>query len=198
MARVNWDENKIKNSLLFMVKKTKRARMPTHSEMIEFYGDNRLANAVRRHGGTNYWAEKLGLEAKDCESKTGADYESVFCDQVFTETGLEPQRTKPRYPYDVLVGNSVKVDVKIGVRVGASSKYFSFNLEKSEQTCDVFAVYCLNDDYEQEKVYIIPASVLSGKTQLSFGLKDSKYNIYENRWDIIQKCHDFWESVEGK
>lgn len=198
MERIKWNESKIKNSLLFMVKKTKQTHMPTHSEMIEFYGDNRLANAVRRHGGTSYWANELGLETKDCESKTGSDYESIFCEQVFAKTGLEPQKTKPRYPYDVLVGNSVKVDVKSGVRVGASSKYFSFNLEKSEQTCDVFAVYCLNDDYEQEKVYIIPASVLSGKTQLSFGVCKSKYDQFENRWDIIQKCHEFWESVKAK
>lgn len=197
MERTNWNEDRIKNSLLFIVGKTKQTHMPTHSEMIEFYGDNRLSNAVRRHGGTNYWASVLGLEMKDCESKSGADYESIFCEQVFAKTGLEPQRTKPRYPYDVLVGGSVKVDVKSGVRVGKTSKYFSFNLEKKEQTCDVFVVYCLNDNYEQEKVYVIPANVLSGKTQLSFGIVESKYDIYLDRWDIISKCYDFWEGVGG-
>ena len=187
MLKEKWDSEKIESSLKQMIQKTGQSYMPTHSEMIEFFGNNKLCNAVRRHGGTKYWAEKIGFAQKQCESKTGSDYEQIFCNQVIEKFNVDAQLTPIRYPYDVLVDGSVKVDVKSGCTVGSGSKYYSFNLEKALQTCDIFAVYCLDENMNQAKMYIIPASVLSGKTQLAFGILKTKYSIYENRWDILNE-----------
>lgn len=196
MENTQWTYEKIKSAINEIVETTGQDHMPTHSEMISFYGDNKLANAVRRHGGTEYWALELGFPCKSCESKTGRRYENLFVQQLFEKTGIESELTQIRYPYDVLASGSVKVDVKSGFKVGYESKYFSFNLEKKDPTCDVFVVYCLSDDEKIEKTYIIPACVMTGKKQLSLGVGKSKYDKFIDRWDIIEKMVSFFDEIK--
>ncbi len=181
---MKWNEEKIINALTVMVKATKQKTMPTHTEINNFYGDYKLTNAIRRHGGTRYYAHLLGLEIKECESQFGEIYEDTFISDLHNKLGLTGVKTIPRYPYDVLVEDAVKIDVKASKPYSHKKyKWYSCNLEKKQQTCDIFVIYCI--DNENTKLYIIPAAVLSGKSQFSIGTQTSMYDKYLNRWDII-------------
>ncbi len=186
VTKTEWNEAKIISCINEMVNKTGNNQMPTHSEMDKFYGNYCLSNAVRRHGGTKYFANKMGLEIKNCESKFGEDFELRCINDIMLKLNLEAEKMQIRYPYDVLVENSVKIDVKSCT----GKQYYSFNLEKAHQTCDIFVFYCIKND-EVEKIYIVPSSVLCGKTQFAVGMNSSKYDKYLNRWDIIKHYNDF-------
>lgn len=190
-----WDEERIKKEVLYMVEKTEQKTFPTHSEMKDFYGDYKLSNAVRRHGGTKYWADKLGMECKQCESEFGYEFEEFCKIELLEKYNLDSELCPVRHPYDVLVERCAKVDVKVAVPFEnyGRSRYYSFNLEKREQTCDFYVFYCLLNN-EINKTYIVPSIVMSGKKQFVIGTKKSFYDNYLNRWDLIK---DFIEFVKG-
>ena len=182
-----WDERTIGNALRKMVNATGQTTMPTHTEMHSFYGNYSLSNAIRRNGGTHYWASKLGLDTKNCESKVGEAFEERFKSDLFAHTMLLSESMPIRYPYDVLVEGAVKVDVKASHLYRKDGfGFYSCNLGKTYQTCDIFVVYCLKDDGEIDRVYIIPSSRLNGQKQLTIGQHNSKYDAYIEKWDIIE------------
>ena len=100
----------------------------------------------------------------------------------------------PRYPYDLLVGNNIKVDVKVSKMYNNTIKMYTFNLEKRFPTCDIFVAYCIDDNKNIVKTYVIPSAILSGITQLSVGIDKSKYDIYLDKWDIVDKYAKFYAS----
>lgn len=51
-------------------------------------------------------------------------------------------------------------------------------------------MYCLDEIENVIKTLIIPSIVLYGKTQLAVG-KTSKYDIYKDRWDLIEMYNNF-------
>ena len=186
-----WNEKKILDSIKEMVAETGQKTMPTHKEIFDFFGNYKLTNAMAKRKGTKYYADVLGLQIKDCESKMGEETEFYCAMQIREFLGLESESTHRRHPYDLLVENAVKIDVK-SARIFISkneTKYFTFNLEKPQQTCDIFVFYCMENGVPI-RTLVIPSYVLSGKTQLAIGSK-SKYDKYENRWDLIQKYYDF-------
>lgn len=187
-----WTDEKIRRSIIEMMQKTGQKTFPTHSEMDAFYGDKKLSNAVSKHGGTEKFANLLNLSVKPCESKFGKSFEDFCAESIWNLYGFNVEKMKPKYPYDLLVDNSVKIDVKAGhiYKTQDGSKFFTFNIEKDKQTCDIFVCYCLSKDGKIEKVLIIPACVLSGKTQLSVG-KNSRYDNYIDAWHLVQEYRDF-------
>lgn len=189
-----WNANLIEKGIKDVVEKAKINYFPTHSVIKEITGSYALSNAIRRHGGTRYWAEKLGFEIKPSESKFGEEYE-LECMKVLKHFGYRCEKTPVRYPYDLLVENNIKVDVKCSNPYhGKTGDFYTFNLEKSKPTCDIFVCYCLEDDVIT-RVYIIPASALSGNTQLSIGKYTSKYDPYIDKWNYFQKYADFYQSM---
>ncbi len=189
---IKWSNEKIKEELCKMVEKTNQKTFPTHSELNDFFGDSCLSNAIRRHGGTSFWAHQLNMEEKESESKDGYSYELKCRNDIFSILQLESENMIPRYPYDLLVEKCVKIDTKVSNIYNArnGARFFTCNIEKRNQTCDVYVVYLKNDE-GKERVLIIPSIVISGKTQLSIGEHKSIYYKYENRWDIIEKYYKF-------
>ena len=116
------------------------------------------------------------------------------------EKGFDAERVnydEPRFPFDVLINGCVKVDVKVA-RVFGSDKqgYYSFNLEHKKHSCDFFVCYCLDSSGENiVKTYIIPASIMDGKSQLGVGLSQSKYDAYIGRYDLIGQTCEFYDSL---
>lgn len=185
-----WNEEKILQEVKKVVAKTGQKTMPTHKELFDFFGNYKLTNAMAKRKGTKYYANILGLSIKECESKMGEDNEFYCSIQINEILGLDSQKTAPRYPYDLLVENSVKIDVKSAKLFKINNtQYFTFNLEKTHQTCDLYVFYCIENDVIV-KTLIIPSYILSGKTQLSIGHK-SKYDKYIDRWDLILKYYHF-------
>lgn len=189
-----WNADLIEKGIKDVMRKAQINCFPTHSLIKEVTGSYALSNAIRRHGGTRYWAEKLNLEIKSCESKFGEEYE-LDCQRRLKNYGYRCEKMPVRYPYDLLVENSIKVDVKCGnLYQGKHGTFYTFNLEKAKPTCDLFVCYCLEND-EIKKVYVIPSSVLSGTTQLSIGRHISKYDPYIDKWNYFQKYADFYQSM---
>ena len=186
----NWTEEKIIVALTEMISATKQKTMPTHNEIKRFYGNCKLTNAMRRHGGTKHYANLLGLEIKKCESQFGETYENLFIDALQARFNYKCEKTSPRYPYDVLVEDAVKIDVKASNPYRHNNtRWYSCNIEKRQQTCDIYVIFCIDEG--TTKLYIIPSAVMSGKTQFSIGMNTSMYDKYLNRWDIISDYVNF-------
>lgn len=185
-----WNEELIEKAIIDVVNKTKIECFPTHSLIKEVTGSCALTNAISRHGGTRHWAEKLGLEIKPCESKFGEKYE-LLCMDKLQELGFDCKKMPVRYPYDLLVYDCIKVEVKSGnLYHGKTGEFYTFNLEKSNPTCDIFFCYCIEGN-GIDKVYVIPSIILSGKKQLSIGKSRSKYDVFREDWDIFNKYYCF-------
>lgn len=192
-----WSEEKIVEALRFMIDKCGMNTMPTHSEIRDFFGDNALVCAMSKRNGTKYYAKLLGMEIKECESKFGDQLEDFCVFQIQEKLGLDGEKTKPRYPYDILVNRNVKVDVKASRIFNnyGNAKYYTFNLKKKEQTCDIFVFYCINQNNEIEKTLVIPSTVLSGKNQLAVG-KSSMYDKYIDQWRFISDYNKFMTELQ--
>lgn len=162
-------------------------RMPTHREMTEYLGSYSLSCYVSKNGGSYAIAKSLGLGIKDSETKTGIKYEEHAID-LLNKLGFKCIHTGANsFPYDILVDNCVKIDVKASnlchVR---GSKYFSANMGHNHHACDVFIFFCI-ENCVISKTYIIPSFILDGIKQISVGYEKSKYDIYIDRWDIISR-----------
>ena len=110
---LKWSEEKIVEALRFMIDKCGMDTMPTHSEIREFFGDSALVCAMSKRNGTKHYAKLLGMGIKECESKFGDQLEDYCVLQIQEKLGLDGEKTKPRYPYDILVNRAVKVDLKV-------------------------------------------------------------------------------------
>lgn len=182
-----WNTERICKAIMEVVEMAGEKVMPSHKDMDGFFGNHKLSCAVSKHGGSKMFADILQLPLKSCETKFGEKFENLCAEKIQDEFGFDVEKTEPRHPYDLLVDNCVKVDVKAGkiTRTKDGREYYTFNLEKRHQTCDIFVCYCLNERNEIKKILVIPSCALSGKTQLSVGVKESKYDLYIDGWERI-------------
>lgn len=173
---------------------------PTHSEIENFYGNKALTNKISKSGGTKYWAKKVDLPIKNCESEFGDFYEKYSIADILKNTGLNSYQNKVGYPYDITVNKHIKVDVKASsvAENNKGYKYNTFNLEKEEPTCDIFILYCLNEKDIIHKTLVIPSCKLYNQTQLGTSVYgSSKWDKYINKWDIFNIFNDFYSSILG-
>lgn len=111
-------------------------RFPTHSEIEKFNENKSLTVKISKSGGTKYLASKLGYVVKNCESEFGDYFERYTINDIHKHTGLK------------------------------GYEYHSFSLEKRESTCDIYILYCLNNNNEIYKTVIIPSCHVYGQTQI--------------------------------
>lgn len=186
---IKWNEHKIKNEILKVMDMLNIDRMPSRSEMEEVLGDSKLVNAIAKRGGHYYWAEKLNIKIKESDTKTGIDYENI-AKKLFESKGYSVKPMPLLHPYDLLVNGCVKVDVKVSNpgRIG-KSRVHTFKTGKRYATCDLYAMFALDEKGEIERLLIIPGAELKVVT-LCIGSK-SKYNRFLNRWDLVDKHINF-------
>lgn len=190
---IKWSDELICTELKEVMRILGINTMPTHSQMDEVFGSEALTNAVVHHGGTMRFAKLIGAEIKECESKFGDKYENLCAKEISDRYGFVVEKMKPRYPYDLLVDGSVKVDSKVSKLYVNNKKkisFYTFNLEKKNPTCDVFVCYCINNNDQIVKTIIIPSSAVTGQTQLSTGVS-GRWDKYINNWDLIQRLAEF-------
>lgn len=189
-----WTDEKIKDAILEVMKKADIQTMPTHSQIMEVTQNNSLCCAISKHGGTVYWAEKLGLEIKKSESKYGYKYEQ-HCKEILISKGFECEKMQERYPYDLTANRNIKIDVKAGNLYSCKHGcFYTFNLEKRNPTCDIFVCFCI-DGEEIVKTYVIPSCVLQGIKQLTVGQKNSKYDKYKDNWSVLERYDEFYKQI---
>lgn len=194
-----WNEENTKEAIMEIVNSLKLKHFPSKRQIIDFCGNNALANRISRSGGSRYYADLLKLEIVNCESEFGNFFEELAIDEILENTGFSSLHTNVRYPYDLLTNGNIKVDVKASKKVknkNANFPYHSFNLEKREPTCDIFVFYCLDENMEIEKRVIIPSCLLSGKTQVGIGGL-SKWDAYIDKWEYFDIYNKFYDSVKS-
>lgn len=189
---MNWTEDLIEEKILEVVDFHGYGRMPTKKEIEDYYRDTALTNKISKTGGFEVWANKLQLPQKPCESMLAVQYEK-YTKKILEEKGLKCELTSTKHPYDILVNNSVKIDVKVSNLIEVNgSKAYAFNLEKKQPTCDLYVAYCLDEDKEIAKTYVVPAPVIAGQSKLALGVNKSIYDVYLDNWNLV-KLYD--ESV---
>lgn len=189
-----WDDTLIESEIRKTMKILNIDYFPTHSEIINLYGNRSLSCAISKHGGTEYWSKKLNIPIKKSETSYGGKYEKYAIKDILNHTGLVSTQTNTRHAYDLLVDGCVKVDVKAStINEGKSGKtrYYSFGLNKKEPTCDLFLFYGIDDNNSIRKTIIIPSASLVGQTQLGISIYDSVWDWYINKWELITEYDNF-------
>lgn len=193
--KTHWTQDKILLYVKACMSATGLTRMPSRSELSEYYGNDKLTNAIRRFPGGYYKiAEILNIEMKESETQFGK-YGEDLATKLLEEHGFAVERMSTRYAYDLYVNGSVKVDVKTArlSKTSGTAFYYSFNLEKRFPTCDVYFLITKNED--GESVYIVPASI--NQTQIGIGEKKTKYIKYQDRYDIIADMSKAFASAKS-
>jgi len=191
-----WNNELIKEGIELVMYKAGIETMPTVSVTKKVLGNSSLSNAISKNGGFNYWAARLNLEQLGCETSLGKDYETYCLMFIQNELDLNVKQMSYKYPYDLLVENNIKIDVKVGKLYMNKGSMYTFNLEKRAPTCDVFVAYCIDDNKDIIKTYVIPSSIMSGKTQLSVGINRSKYDIYLDNWNLVYTYNKFYNKLK--
>lgn len=186
------------DQILDMIKNVKNSLcisyMPTKSEMIKFYGNSTLSNAVSRHGGHKFFANLLELEFKNSCSLTG-DINEDFIKSILEDKGFKVEKMPARHPYDLLVNNNVRIDVKSANPILSKVKCMSefvFSINNQYPKCDIFIFVTILADGNKE-IYIIP-SCLIRQSQLGIG-ETSKYDCYKGRYDYIDTFSRLFDKV---
>ena len=137
--KTHWTQDKILLYVKACMSATGLTRMPSRSELSEYYGNDKLTNAIRRFPGGYYKiAEILNIEMKESETQFGK-YGEDLATKLLEEHGFAVERMSTRCAYDLYVNGSVKVDVKTARPSRANKSFcYSFNLEKRFPTCDIY------------------------------------------------------------
>lgn len=197
MERESWTYEKIKNQISFMVKEKDMNRMPSRSEVDTFFGDYKLSNAISKRKLWAPLAKELNLPLKNSETAFGKTYEAKAMEELIVK-GYEVRKMSQNFPYDLLVNDAVKIDVKASkLYCGSAGNFYSFNLEKQYSTCDCYILYLVGSQNETKDILIVPSPVVATNTQISVGEKKSKYHSYSKRWDYIDKYCKLADEVRG-
>lgn len=191
---MKWTNIKIEKEIKNVMNTLNISRMPSASEIKNVTNSNGLGIKITRTGGFKFWANKLNLKVKDSETNLGNEYE-VLIKEILEGKGYIVENMTTKHPYDLLLNNNIKVDVKVSRYYNPSTntfKYHTFNLEKKHHNCDIFICIGLNESDEIEKLLIIPSKYVMGIKQLSIGV-NSKYDKFENRWGYIEKYSYFYD-----
>ena len=168
-------------------------RMPSNSECRTVTKNLALSNQISKKGGFGHWAKKLKLQMKDSDSKTGWGFENS-AEKLLSSFGFTVEHMPVRHPYDLLINNSVKIDVKGSFLYnGKSGSFYTFNLQKKHPTCDIFMLFCVGK-FEEEKTLIVPAQYCH-KTQISVGEISSKWDEFSGKWAYIERLVTFNKSL---
>jgi len=122
---------------------------------------------------------------KESDSEFGHFWENE-CFKTLTLKNYKAERTWERSPYDILVNNKIRIDVKSACPYFGKTGYrvHTFALNKRIPTCDIYVLYALYENKKDiERIMIVPSSIV-GQISISVGSK-SKYHQYTDRWDYI-------------
>ncbi len=192
---VHWTDELIKSKINEVVNGLELGRMPTRRECENYFHDCGLTNAVsRRAGGWYTLAKEMGYNIKESETTFGKTYE-IQTAEMLKSHGFQVRRMSQNFPYDLLVDDCVKVDVKASkLYNGKNGDFYSFNLEKQFSTCDFYILITISLE-EENRVMVVPSSEVIANNQISIGVKKSKYHKFTDRFDLIEKAVEFWKNL---
>lgn len=162
-------------------------RMPSSSEM-KASGPLgvALSSQVSRRGGFETWRKRLGLKAKEHDSRKGWKWEKWFVDQCVERGMVVQARDRVKAPFDALV-NGHKVDVKCSryAEYGVTNhqRGWIFRLSNLELP-DFWAVISLRGD-EPVSVHIIPSREAPSTMLTIQASGRGKYECYRGAWHLL-------------
>lgn len=170
-------------------------RMPTSSEILEHEEyEHAYHNKIVRTGGYEVWARRLSLEFKDCETYMGKAYESIGL-KILQERGYKVENMSTGHPFDLLVNDNVKIDVKSSKPHHYNgNRNHTFGIHKRYSSCDIYLFIALDEEGEIERQLVIPSAHLRVVT-LCIG-SNSKYNVYDKRYDFLNTYDSFYKSLK--
>lgn len=188
-------DQEISEAIREIIKELRVNRMPTALEVEQSSYGHRLHNSITRTYGYREWAHKLRLNLKESETGMGLSYEEMVI-ELLRKKGYKVKAMTTNHPFDILVDNSIKIDVKTAnphILNSSKSRVHTFGLGKRYGSCDLYICLAIDENEKIEKTLIIPSHHLHNVT-LSVG-RNSKYDIYNNRFDLIDKYGDFFKKV---
>lgn len=192
---INWTDEMVKQTVSEMVKDCGLDRMPSKSEIEDYFKNTALTNVISRRYGFYNLARQLGLEVKKSDTYYGKKYEEIMMNKL-VGMGFSVERMSTRHSYDLLVSPGIKIDVKASrLYKGPNGNFYSFNLEKKFATCDIFILVCTDDDGSIEREYVIPSVFAINNTQISIGEGDSKYSKFINKWNLLSEYDHFVKQI---
>lgn len=186
-----WTDDLIEKGINKIADTFSPRRMPTNREVIEAEGNHKLSNAIQKHGGYEYWANKLGLEQKYSDTQLGISGERFISEQLI-KMGFDVETTSMKYPYDLLINGCIKVDVKT-----ANTSYVqgcplhSYRLAKGMQTCDFYIFY----EADTSQIYVVPANKLNGQVQVGMGDNSQPYAKYLGAFHLIKEASELYQRM---
>jgi hypothetical protein len=177
--RTRWTEALLVSRINAVVGDSKR--FPTNSHLVEI-GQGDLSNQITKRGGFIYWANRLGIERDISDSDIGWEGEKR-AHTLLEARGFSVIRSeRVRWPFDLLVNNSLRVDVKTAsyAAYGASTGWF-FRIGKSPQA-DLIALYRSDKD----DMYLIPWYHVP-KTNITISPTGMKYSRFLNAYEIVER-----------
>jgi hypothetical protein len=170
--------------------------MPTGEELKRI-GRNVLHCKISRTKKYSGWANELGLNLKRSETNTGQYWENKIADKLSELPFVRKiEVTSTKHPYDLLINNTVKIDVKVAnpYLLRGISRVHTFALNKVKPTCDIYVCVALNESGEYEKILVIPSHHVQMK-MINIG-RDSKYDKYNLKWEYINLYSEFFNSIK--
>ena len=196
VKRIKWTDEKIESGIREIMNSLYINRMPTRTEVIEIMGNNTLGARLCRDGGYRCWANRLGLDVQENRTNLGLDYEYVAKQMLEDKFNYKVEKMTTRYPYDLLVNDAIKVDVKVGKpNFIKTSRVHTFGLHNRYSSCDLFIIFALEESGDIEKTLIIPGHELN-VTTLCIG-KQSRYDVYSDRWDYFGLYDNFYKKISS-
>lgn len=189
--RIVWTDDLIKEKILEVKNGLSLDRMPSRSECIQYFHNTSLVNAISRRKKWYQLADELGLKVKDSETYFGKSQESTAA-EILISKGFSVRKMSQNFPYDLLVDDCVKVDVKAShLYHGPNGDFYTFNLEKDYATCDIYILFALSES-DESYIFIVPSKFVIAQNQISMGVSKSKYHRFKDRWDYISALSGFW------
>ena len=189
-----WTDELIKEKILEAKFALSLERMPSRKECIQYFHNEALVNAVSRRKSWHRLANELGLSIKDSETYFGKSQEQNAAEMLISK-GFSVRKMSQNFPYDLLVDDCVKIDVKAShLYHGKNGDFYTFHLEKDYATCDVYILFALSES-DETSVFVVPSKFVIAQNQISMGVSKSKYHKFKDRWDYISALSDFWANA---
>ena len=170
-------------------------RMPSKKECDLYFNNTALSNAISKRCGWHRLADELGLPMKKSETLLGKNFEKKTIN-ILEKQGFRAKQMSQNFPYDILVNEYVKIDVKVSrLYKGKNGNFYAFNLEKPYATCDIYILIEISDEEEIRRIMIVPSKFVFTNNQISVGEKNSKYHSFTNRFDYITHFCEFFKKL---
>ncbi len=156
-------------------------RFPTVTDL-KGMDRNDLANQIARRGGFPAVADQMGLKREESDSDTGWSGEDAAAEFLRSHGFHVDTRNGIKCPYDLLVENVLRIDVKATkrCRYGHSEGWF-YRIGKYAP-CDVVILWQL----DTSECHVLPWYVCPA-TNITITPSDRKYAQFRNNIDVIRE-----------